>query len=139
MVLKWSEPDDARTPTKRWRLYVFKEDKLIDTLHIHRQSAYLVGREVKIADIPVNHPSCSKQHAVIQFRLLEKEDKAALTTTRSVHPYILDLESTNGTWLNGKKIEASRYTQLMEKDCIRFGNSSREYVLLHDNSKGDDK
>ncbi len=76
---------------------------------------------------------------MIQFRLLEKEDKAALTTTRSVQPYILDLESRNGTWLNGRKIEAGRYIQLMEKDCIRFGNSSREYVILHDKSKLNDE
>jgi smad nuclear-interacting protein 1 len=35
-------------------------------MHIQRQSAYLVGRDKTIVDIPVDHPSCSKQHAVIQ-------------------------------------------------------------------------
>jgi smad nuclear-interacting protein 1 len=29
---------------------------------------YLVGRDEKVCDLPVAHPSCSKQHAVIQFR-----------------------------------------------------------------------
>jgi len=38
-------------------------------MHLHRQSAYLIGRLRRIADIPVDHPSCSKQHAVFQFRL----------------------------------------------------------------------
>jgi pSer/pThr/pTyr-binding forkhead associated (FHA) protein len=37
-----------------------------DLLHIHRQSAYLIGRDRAIADISIDHPSCSKQHAVIQ-------------------------------------------------------------------------
>ena len=38
----------------------------IDLLHIQRQSAYLIGRDRAVVDIPVEHPSCSKQHAVIQ-------------------------------------------------------------------------
>ena len=31
---------------------------------------------MQIADIPVDHPSCSKQHCVLQYRLVErpKED-----------------------------------------------------------------
>lgn len=37
-----------------------------DVLHIHRQSAYLIGRDRAVADLAIEHPSCSKQHAVIQ-------------------------------------------------------------------------
>ena len=37
-----------------------------DLLHIQRQSAYLIGRDRAVVDIAVDHPSCSKQHAVIQ-------------------------------------------------------------------------
>jgi smad nuclear-interacting protein 1 len=92
VLLKWSEPADARAPTKKWRLYVFKGDQVMQTLYIHRQSAYLVGRERKIADIPVDHPSCSKQHAVIQFRQKEVVQEAEMQTVRSVRPYIMDLE-----------------------------------------------
>ena len=39
-------------------------------LYIHRQSAYLLGRDRKVADIPLDHPSCSKQHSVLQYRLV---------------------------------------------------------------------
>lgn len=42
----------------------------------------------------------------------------------------MDLESTNGTILNGKKIEAARYYQLLSKDIIKFGCSDREYVFM---------
>ena len=42
-----------------------------------------------------------------------------------------DLNSTNGTFINGERIEAQRYYELLERDSLRFGNSSREYVLLH--------
>lgn len=37
-------------------------------LPIYRQSCYIFGRERRIADIPTDHPSCSKQHAILQYR-----------------------------------------------------------------------
>lgn len=46
----------------------------------------------------------------------------------------MDLESTNGTYLNGKKIEASRYYELREGDELRFGYSTRTYILLNEHS-----
>jgi smad nuclear-interacting protein 1 len=33
------------------------------------------------------------------------------------------------------KIEPRTYVELLEKDVIKFGYSSREYVLLHEQSK----
>lgn len=47
-------------------------------------------------------------------------------------PYLIDLKSTHGTFLNHKKIDDSRYIELMEKDVVRFGASTREYVLMKD-------
>jgi smad nuclear-interacting protein 1 len=32
IVLKWCEPPEARKPTKRWRLYIFKNDTNIGTM-----------------------------------------------------------------------------------------------------------
>lgn len=49
-----------------------------DTLHLCRQSAYLIGR-LDIADLKVEHPSCSKQHAVLQFRAVETRDPTGQT------------------------------------------------------------
>merc|ERR1712216_520850 len=95
-VLKWSEPDDARNPTHRWRLYEFKDGAEASVLHIHRQSAFLVGRIKEIADILTMHPSCSGQHAVIQFRLQVRTDADTGAESRAVLPYVMDLESTNG-------------------------------------------
>jgi smad nuclear-interacting protein 1 len=48
----------------------------------------------------------------------------------------MDLESTNGTFLNGEKIEAGRFYELLEKDVFKFGFSEREYVLLNEASAG---
>ena len=75
VVIKYNEPPEARKPMKRWRLYCFKGDQELPFYPMHRQSAYLIGRDRKVADIPVDHPSCSMQHAVFQYRLIEYKRK----------------------------------------------------------------
>ncbi|KAE9414036.1 hypothetical protein Angca_002628, partial [Angiostrongylus cantonensis] len=115
----------------RWRLYPFKGDEALPVLHIHRQSAYLIGRDRKIADLPIDHPSCSKQHAVLQYRSVPFE-RVDGTKARRVLPYIIDLGSSNGTFLNGSKIEPQRYVELKEKDVLKFGFSTREFVVLNE-------
>ena len=54
---------------------------------------------------------------------------------RRVTPYVIDLGSANGTFVNNKKIDTRKYVEVLEKDVLKFGFSSREYVLLHDQSK----
>ena len=112
VVVKYNEPAEARKPKRRWRLYGFKGDEALPMLPIHRQSAYLLGRDRRVADIPVDHPSCSKQHAVLQYRLTEyiRPDGSR---GRKVRPYIIDLGSANGTYINNQRIEPQRYVELM--------------------------
>ncbi|CAN6347202.1 unnamed protein product [Urochloa humidicola] len=132
--LLYNQPPEARKSEIRWRLYVFKGgEPLNEPLYVHRMTCYLFGRERKVADIPTDHPSCSKQHAVLQYRLVEKEQPDGMMA-KKVRPYLMDLDSTNGTFINENRIEPRRYYELFEKDTIKFGNSSREYVLLHENS-----
>ncbi|KAL6543186.1 hypothetical protein OROHE_010706 [Orobanche hederae] len=111
------------------------EESTSEPLYVHRQSYYLFGRERRVADIPTDHPSCSKQHAVLQYRQVEEENRDG-TMSKRVRPYLMDLGSTNGTFINDNQMEPQRYYELFEKDTIKFGNSSREYVLLHENSTG---
>jgi smad nuclear-interacting protein 1 len=49
-----------------------------------------------------------------------------------IKPYIIDLGSTNGTLLNGEKIPTQRYIELKSGDIIKFGTSTRDYVLVND-------
>ncbi|KAI8891446.1 SMAD/FHA domain-containing protein [Backusella circina FSU 941] len=128
--LKYNEPPEAAKPKQKWRLYVFKGDEQIDLLHIHRQSSYLIGRDRLIVDIPVDHPSCSKQHAVIQYRTVSQQDGNG-KTVKVVKPFLIDLEATNGTFLNGEEVPSTRFVELKVKDVLKFGESTREYVLLH--------
>ena len=48
----------------------------------------------------------------------------------SDRPYIIDLESANGTSINGDLISPSRYYELKENDIVKFGFSTRDYVII---------
>lgn len=108
--------------------------------------------------MPIDHPSCSKQHAVIQYRQVVNTNALGETTkvTRSGsylpyiimlksnveifphRPYILDINSANGTFVNGVKIPSSCYYELKLQDSVKFGFSSREYMLMsEDMADGD--
>mmetsp|Transcript_28103 Transcript_28103/g.43075 ORF Transcript_28103/g.43075 Transcript_28103/m.43075 type:complete len:172 (+) Transcript_28103:3380-3895(+) len=159
VLLKFREPPEARAPNVQWRLYVFRsttpgsttttttattvpppkkeednaaQPQLLDTLHISKQSAYLIGRHEVVADIHVTHASISSQHAVLQYRAVPLSTNASSgnAPTLSCQPYIMDLESTNGTFLNHVQLDPARYYQLKRGDVLQFGASTREYVLL---------
>lgn len=91
----------------------------------------MIGRDRAVADLPVDHPSCSKQHAVLQFRFVTKVDEFG-EKKGSVRLYVMDLESANGTSLNGDEIEGRRFVECREGDLLRFGLSTREYVIMLD-------
>ena len=130
IVLKYHEPPEARKPAAKdaWRMYVFKGDEIVETVELSEQSCWLFGRETAVADFPIEHPSCSKQHAVIQFRYVEKLNEFG-DKKGKVKPYLLDLESANGTKINGEDVPAGRYVEVKSDDVLNFGHSTREYVV----------
>jgi len=80
VVLKFTEPLDAAVPTSdsQWAIYPFKGEEsmgknffelidfLLDPIKLgSKQSVYLFGRDNRVADIILENPSCSMQHAVI--------------------------------------------------------------------------
>lgn len=131
VVLKYHEPPEARKPSAKdqWKLFVFKGSDIIDTVDLSVRSCWLVGRELSVVDLAAEHPSISKQHAVIQFRYIEKRNEFG-DKIGKVKPYLIDLESANGTKLNKEEIPPSRYLELRDKDLVQFGDSTREYVLM---------
>lgn len=134
-VLKYSEPADSCDPPKdrKYLLYAFsKEDpeKIADTFKLNRRSFYLVGRDSNLADIPLPTGSaCSGQHAAFQYRLTVKRDRYG-EKTEQIKLYVIDLESTNGTLLNGKEIPKSRYVEIIDKDVLRFADSGEMVVMI---------
>ncbi|KAK5132748.1 hypothetical protein LTR04_004826, partial [Oleoguttula sp. CCFEE 6159] len=112
VVLKYHEPADARKPpaTAAWRLYTFKRAALLATTRLAERSCWLLGRAAAVADLALDHPSASGQHAALQFRHVVRTDPFG-DTHASVALYVIDLESANGTVLNGEKIEPARFVE----------------------------
>ena len=115
-----------------WRLFEFDD---ADNSVIHKlrgSSCFLLGSDERlvvhdavegdITYIYLRHESCSRQHAVIQFRN---------TNRKTPRPYLMDLNSSNGTVLNRKRIESGRYVELRHQDAIEFGRLGQDYVLLN--------
>jgi smad nuclear-interacting protein 1 len=131
--IDYDEPEDKCSPQDyglRLRLYTFKGDEEIEKpISLAHKSRYIFGRDRDAVDIPTDHPSCSKQHAVLQFRNQRKTDVYG-ETRNDVAGYLYDNGSTNKTKLNGKVIEAKRYYRLKGSDCVQFGSSTREYVVM---------
>jgi len=133
--LKYHEPPEARKPppSAQWRIFVFKGPDVVDTIELHKRSCWLLGRTDEVVDYLLEHPSSSGQHAVIQFRYIQKsvqDEFGVKKMTGKVKPYIIDLQSSNGTELNGERIETSRYYELRDKDILKFAGSEREYVVM---------
>jgi hypothetical protein len=78
-------------------------------------SHILVGRDSNVARIAIDDPTISRQHAIIEV---------ANNCLR-----VRDLNSTNGTWINNKKV-TDQFTELFIGQELRFGkavfNFSRE-------------
>ncbi|TKA42615.1 hypothetical protein B0A54_07457 [Friedmanniomyces endolithicus] len=130
-VLKYHEPPEARKPSSKeqWRMYIFKQKDLLETIYLHERSVWLCGRDKKVTDLFLEHPSISKQHAVIQFRYITSTNEYGDKSSK-VKPYLIDLDSANGTKLNGKKVDGSKFVELLDGDVVAFGDSEREYVLM---------
>ncbi|KAK2961456.1 putative Smad nuclear interacting protein 1 [Blattamonas nauphoetae] len=134
IFLKWDEPEDAVKPNVKWRLYVFKGSELAeDPIPISTRPGFLFGRDKRIADIPIQHPSCSSQHAVLYYRkvtIIDQNGKRRFV----IRPFLMDLKSVNGTFINGKKLDDYKYYEIKEKDVVTFGQSTRDYVFLTEDS-----
>lgn len=76
--------------------------------------------------------------------------RSNLTSFLLHRPFVIDLESTNGTMVNNEQIPVSRYYELKASDgrlgplavgmhlipslVLKFGQSTREYVLLQEDT-----
>ena len=153
--MKFTEPIDAAAPTlETWGLYPFNGEEALKSVTLRTvdglTSAFLLGRDSKVAHVHLDHHTCSNQHAIVQFRKklkvieLTAEEQVARGTFEafmqefSIVPYLMDLESTNGTTLNGDPVEGAKYYELRPKDCLKFGTCPIEYVFMKQKNQDDE-
>ena len=128
IIINYNPPNDSIIPDKNeiWFLFKFSEDKKEDeeTYKLIDKEYFLIGKDPRICDIRIKQKNISRQHAVIQFRKIRKEKGWQIL------PYLIDLNSTNGTYLNGDKIDNKKYYELREKDQLNFGDKNIDFLLM---------
>jgi len=125
---KYKLPNWAREPQlENCALEVYKSGKRIGTItRCSRNKSVIFGRNKEMADVLLQHPSISRRHAV-------------LLHGKSGNMYVMDLGSSHGTFINKKRLKRDQREVLQDGDTVKFGASSREYVVrlcLEKNSKG---
>merc|ERR1711879_824408 len=95
----------------------FKSKKKIGTVtRCSRQKATVFGRHKSYADVILQHPSISRQHAVILHG-------------KSGNMYLMDLGSSHGTYVNDRRLDGEQREPLRDGDTVKFGASSRRYTV----------
>lgn len=124
--LKYTEPSwGGKPPDASYSLEILKNGTIVDTVPLAERSYYVVGR-LPVCDVSLEHPSISRYHAVIQYRSRAGESEAAGEDTGF---YVHDLGSTHGTVVNKNKIPPKAYIRLRVGHVLKFGGSTRLFIL----------
>ena len=109
-------PPWAAEPTQSAaELVVEKNGQVVETLPIGDHSVYTFGRSLT-CDFPIEHPSASRNHA-------------ALVHHENGGVYVIDLQSSHGTHVNGRPIKPFEACLLRDGSTVAFGASTRLHRL----------
>jgi len=105
--------------TKRPVIVILQGQSIGQTVKLDKERT-IVGRGSQ-ADLVLRDEIASRQHA--EIRCLSMEDDC-------VEYYVSDLDSTNGTFLNGTKVTSQQLLQ--DGDKIKVGNHLIKFAMLDD-------
>lgn len=144
--LPYTEPHWSASPPKPYILTVIKQGTVVEELPLSEKPFHVFGR-LPCCDVQLEHPSVSRYHAVLQYRprsekVSDEENGGTTTTTLdyvtsqsvSTNPkeegfYVFDLGSTHGTFLNKTKIKTRLFYRVRVGQMVKFGGSSRLFLL----------
>ncbi|KAG6796129.1 kanadaptin [Apis mellifera caucasica] len=115
------EPPWGGKPKENYKMEVLKSGVIVETISLNEQSFYVIGR-LPSCHLSLAHPTISRYHAVLQYRLEEDKDN-------DKGFYVYDLGSTHGTFWNGSRIKPNIYVRIRGGHMLRFGCSQRKYIL----------
>lgn len=78
------------------------------------QDQFVIGRDFNKSDFQINDPSVS----LLNTEILKQDDEF----------FIRDLNSTNGTILNNRKLESNKLNKLYSKDVFKVSNHKFKYI-----------
>uniref|UniRef100_A0A7S0NYT0 protein-tyrosine-phosphatase n=2 Tax=Calcidiscus leptoporus TaxID=127549 RepID=A0A7S0NYT0_9EUKA len=110
-------PEWAAEPThSHAALHVERDGDALETLKVGEHEMYMFGRSLT-CDFQLDHPSASRQHAVLVHH-------------QNGGVYVIDLKSSHGTLINGKRLQPHEPCRLREGAAVSFGASARQYRLV---------
>ncbi|CAF1031073.1 unnamed protein product [Rotaria sordida] len=137
--LQYIIPESSSIPPIEYTLEVLRNGSIIDYISLSHRPYTVFGRSPD-SDVVLEHPTISRYHAIIQYKSeFEHGQPAGL--------YLYDCASTHGTFINKKRLEPKVYVRIKIGYIIKFGQSTRLYVIQGDtlaeadsidNSTGDD-
>lgn len=112
----YDKPEWSSLPLYDYSLEVVKQGVALEEIVLRGKEYFFLGRQHDVVDIPMDHPSLSRRHAVLNFR----NDGALM---------LQDLQSAQGTFLNKTRCDPAVYYKLNVGDLIKFGASTRLYIV----------
>lgn len=101
-------------------LEVIKNGIVIEKISLSKD--FISFGRLDVCDVLCEHPTLSRYHAILQY-------------SSGDHPqysqgfYVYDLNSTHGTYVNKTKVAPKQYTSFKLNSILKFGQSTRLYVL----------
>ena len=114
----YSPPAWSARPTMATELEVIKAGVVLENRELVGREYFVLGRQNDPSvHLLLEHPSISRQHAVLQFK-------------KTGQVYLFDLGSTWGSYVNMKRIPSREYVEVVDGDMLKFGESTRTYILI---------
>ena len=117
----YKEPPWSALSENSYAFEVIKNGAVIDKVELKSKAYHIVGR-LPSCDIPMEHPSLSRYHAVLQYSNGSSESFPKGW-------YLYDLDSTHGTWINKHKVPQKKYHRLHVDYVVKYGGSTRLFIL----------
>lgn len=140
------EPNWSQAPESNlvYSFEVLKSGQIVENFDNLQSKAFWTIGKLPNNDIVMAHPTISRFHAVLQYRpeVSNKDNNSDCIDDDEDNPnetlqkpkiekgwYLYDLNSTHGSFVNKMKIPPKTYVRLRVGYMLKFGASTRNYIL----------
>ena len=131
----WPPEEETKSSSSFFSLEVLKGGRVVDAIDLSAILSEKMGKKKEkksekkafvafgrhpSCDVVIEHPSSSRLHCVLQFKKDAKE------------MFAFDPGSTHGTFVNKRKLKKGVYAPIFVGDQIKFGESTRDYIVQGD-------
>jgi pSer/pThr/pTyr-binding forkhead associated (FHA) protein len=124
--LQYDIPNSSAIPPVEYTLEVLRNGSIIDYISLSHHPYTVFGRSPD-SDVVLEHPTISRYHAIVQY-------KSEFEHSQPPGLFLYDCGSTHGTFINKKRLEPNVYVRIKIGYIIKFGQSTRLYLVQGDSA-----